>query len=55
METGWPDVTAALWTRREVLRYGENPHQRAALYVRGSAAQGRPGQAAAQAAARARA
>ncbi len=36
-ETGWPDVTAALWTRREVLRYGENPHQRAALYVRGSA------------------
>ena len=33
-ETGWPDVTAALWTRREVLRYGENPHQRAALYVR---------------------
>ena len=34
-ETGWPDVTAALWTRREVLRYGENPHQRAALYIRG--------------------
>ena len=34
VETGWPDVTAALWTRREVLRYGENPHQRAALYVR---------------------
>jgi phosphoribosylaminoimidazolecarboxamide formyltransferase/IMP cyclohydrolase len=39
-ETGWPDVTAALWTRREALRYGENPHQRAALYVRSSAAQG---------------
>src|SRR5580700_5244521 len=36
-ETGWPDVTAALWTRREALRYGENPHQRAALYVRGPA------------------
>jgi phosphoribosylaminoimidazolecarboxamide formyltransferase/IMP cyclohydrolase len=35
-DSGWPDVTAALWTRREVLRYGENPHQRAALYVRGS-------------------
>jgi phosphoribosylaminoimidazolecarboxamide formyltransferase / IMP cyclohydrolase len=35
-ETGWPDVTAGLWTRREVLRYGENPHQRAALYVRSS-------------------
>ena len=39
-ETGWPDVTAALWTRREVLRYGENPHQRAALYIRAPA---RPG------------
>ena len=39
-ETGWPDVTAAVWTRREALRYGENPHQRAALYVRGSAAEG---------------
>jgi phosphoribosylaminoimidazolecarboxamide formyltransferase/IMP cyclohydrolase len=34
METGWPDVTAAVWTRRDVLRYGENPHQRAALYLR---------------------
>jgi phosphoribosylaminoimidazolecarboxamide formyltransferase / IMP cyclohydrolase len=33
-ETGWPDVTATVWTRRDVLRYGENPHQRAALYVR---------------------
>ncbi|MBO0770248.1 MAG: bifunctional phosphoribosylaminoimidazolecarboxamide formyltransferase/IMP cyclohydrolase, partial [Actinobacteria bacterium] len=32
-ETGWPDVITAQWTRREVLRYGENPHQRAALYV----------------------
>jgi phosphoribosylaminoimidazolecarboxamide formyltransferase / IMP cyclohydrolase len=42
-ETGWPDVTAALWTRREVLRYGENPHQRAALYVRGSASSGSAG------------
>ena len=36
-ETGWPDVTGAVWNRREVLRYGENPHQRAALYVRGGA------------------
>jgi phosphoribosylaminoimidazolecarboxamide formyltransferase / IMP cyclohydrolase len=27
-------VTGALWTRQDVLRYGENPHQRAALYVR---------------------
>jgi phosphoribosylaminoimidazolecarboxamide formyltransferase/IMP cyclohydrolase len=32
-ETGWPDVTAAVWSRREVLRYGENPHQQAALYT----------------------
>jgi phosphoribosylaminoimidazolecarboxamide formyltransferase / IMP cyclohydrolase len=32
-ETGWPDVVGALWSRREVLRYGENPHQRAALYL----------------------
>jgi phosphoribosylaminoimidazolecarboxamide formyltransferase / IMP cyclohydrolase len=31
-ETGWPKVTGAQWLRREVLRYGENPHQRAALY-----------------------
>jgi phosphoribosylaminoimidazolecarboxamide formyltransferase / IMP cyclohydrolase len=33
-ETGWPDLWSAVWTRREVLRYGENPHQGAALYVR---------------------
>jgi phosphoribosylaminoimidazolecarboxamide formyltransferase/IMP cyclohydrolase len=33
-ETGWPDVVGAFWTRREVLRYGENPHQGAALYRR---------------------
>jgi phosphoribosylaminoimidazolecarboxamide formyltransferase / IMP cyclohydrolase len=31
-ETGWPDVVGAFWARREVLRYGENPHQGAALY-----------------------
>jgi phosphoribosylaminoimidazolecarboxamide formyltransferase / IMP cyclohydrolase len=37
-DTGWPDVTAAVWERREVLRYGENPHQRAALYVAPGAA-----------------
>ncbi|HWG60704.1 MAG TPA: bifunctional phosphoribosylaminoimidazolecarboxamide formyltransferase/IMP cyclohydrolase [Streptosporangiaceae bacterium] len=36
-ETGWPAVTGALWTRREVLRYGENPHQKAALYERAGA------------------
>ena len=33
-QTGWPDMTAAVWTRKDVLRYGENPHQRAALYLR---------------------
>jgi phosphoribosylaminoimidazolecarboxamide formyltransferase/IMP cyclohydrolase len=32
-ETGYPDVTGAVWRRSDVLRYGENPHQRAALYV----------------------
>jgi phosphoribosylaminoimidazolecarboxamide formyltransferase/IMP cyclohydrolase len=32
VETGWPDVTAAVWERRDVLRYGENPHQKAAIY-----------------------
>jgi len=33
-QTGWPDVVGAVWTRKDVLRYGENPHQRAALYLR---------------------
>ncbi len=37
-DTGWPDEIGALWSRREVLRYGENPHQRAAVYVRGGQA-----------------
>ncbi len=32
-QTGWPDATSAVWRRKDVLRYGENPHQRAALYV----------------------
>jgi phosphoribosylaminoimidazolecarboxamide formyltransferase / IMP cyclohydrolase len=32
-ETGWPAFTGMAWSRAEVLRYGENPHQRAALYV----------------------
>jgi phosphoribosylaminoimidazolecarboxamide formyltransferase/IMP cyclohydrolase len=32
-ETGWPDLIAATWQRHDVLRYGENPHQRAALYL----------------------
>jgi phosphoribosylaminoimidazolecarboxamide formyltransferase / IMP cyclohydrolase len=31
-QTGWPNLATAVWDRRDVLRYGENPHQRAALY-----------------------
>jgi phosphoribosylaminoimidazolecarboxamide formyltransferase/IMP cyclohydrolase len=30
--TGFPAWTGASWQRASVLRYGENPHQRAALY-----------------------
>ena len=33
-------LVSAVWTRREVLRYGENPHQDAALYVRPGAPPG---------------
>jgi phosphoribosylaminoimidazolecarboxamide formyltransferase / IMP cyclohydrolase len=33
VQTGWPDVSAAAWRRKAVLRYGENPHQAAALYI----------------------
>ncbi len=29
---GWPAWTGATWDRGAVLRYGENPHQQAALY-----------------------
>jgi phosphoribosylaminoimidazolecarboxamide formyltransferase/IMP cyclohydrolase len=32
-QTGWPDLVAQVWQRSDALRYGENPHQRAALYV----------------------
>jgi phosphoribosylaminoimidazolecarboxamide formyltransferase / IMP cyclohydrolase len=35
-DTGLPDVLGGFWTRSEVLRYGENPHQRAALYLPGA-------------------
>ncbi|HEX6525047.1 MAG TPA: bifunctional phosphoribosylaminoimidazolecarboxamide formyltransferase/IMP cyclohydrolase [Streptosporangiaceae bacterium] len=28
----WPAVAGALWHRADVLRYGENPHQKAAIY-----------------------
>ena len=40
VQTGWPDVAGALWPRADVLRYGENPHQRAALYARPGAPAG---------------
>ncbi|MGQ0625053.1 MAG: bifunctional phosphoribosylaminoimidazolecarboxamide formyltransferase/IMP cyclohydrolase [Sporichthyaceae bacterium] len=31
----WPTWVGATWTRAAVLRYGENPHQQAALYASG--------------------
>jgi phosphoribosylaminoimidazolecarboxamide formyltransferase/IMP cyclohydrolase len=31
--SGFPGWVAASWERAAVLRYGENPHQRAALYI----------------------
>ncbi len=34
---GFPAWVGATWDRAAVLRYGENPHQRAALYTDGSA------------------
>jgi phosphoribosylaminoimidazolecarboxamide formyltransferase / IMP cyclohydrolase len=41
--TGFPAWVGATWTRATVLRYGENPHQEAALY-----SHGRPGVATAE-------
>jgi phosphoribosylaminoimidazolecarboxamide formyltransferase/IMP cyclohydrolase len=32
-DSGWPAVAGVLWRRADVLRYGENPHQRASLYL----------------------
>ncbi|KQV74040.1 phosphoribosylaminoimidazolecarboxamide formyltransferase [Aeromicrobium sp. Root344] len=31
-EDGWPEFTGATWDKSAVLRYGENPHQPAALF-----------------------
>jgi phosphoribosylaminoimidazolecarboxamide formyltransferase/IMP cyclohydrolase len=45
-DSGWPDTIGAVWTRGQVLRYGENPHQRAALYLRGAAPGGSMAEAA---------
>ena len=41
--TSFPAWVGATWTRETVLRYGENPHQKAALYTHG-----RPGVATAE-------
>ncbi len=38
--TGFPSWVGATWDKADVLRYGENPHQRAALYRNGYQAGG---------------
>ncbi|PPK69651.1 bifunctional phosphoribosylaminoimidazolecarboxamide formyltransferase/IMP cyclohydrolase [Actinokineospora auranticolor] len=38
--SGFPGWVGATWERENVLRYGENPHQKAALYVRGDGTSG---------------
>lgn len=43
--TGFPAWFGATWQRADVLRYGENPHQHAALYAQGG---GEPGLAQAE-------
>ena len=43
--SGFPGWVGATWDRANVLRYGENPHQKAALYTQGD---GRDGLASAQ-------
>ncbi|GGM13478.1 bifunctional phosphoribosylaminoimidazolecarboxamide formyltransferase/IMP cyclohydrolase [Promicromonospora citrea] len=40
VSTGFPAWMGGTWERADVLRYGENPHQRAALYTRGDGASG---------------
>ena len=40
--TGFPAFTGATWQKKAVLRYGENPHQPAALYVDTGAAPASP-------------
>ena len=39
-QTGWPDLIARVWNRADALRYGENPHQRGAIYTSGGPAAG---------------
>lgn len=38
--SGFPAWVGGTWERSDVLRYGENPHQRAALYTRGDGVTG---------------
>jgi phosphoribosylaminoimidazolecarboxamide formyltransferase/IMP cyclohydrolase len=38
--SGFPAWVGATWDKASVLRYGENPHQRAALYTAGFASEG---------------
>ncbi|KQS99640.1 phosphoribosylaminoimidazolecarboxamide formyltransferase [Cellulomonas sp. Leaf395] len=40
-DSGFPAFTGTTWVRGEVLRYGENPHQQAALYLTPDGAAGR--------------
>ncbi|MBE1874765.1 bifunctional phosphoribosylaminoimidazolecarboxamide formyltransferase/IMP cyclohydrolase [Myceligenerans pegani] len=40
VSTGFPAWVGGTWERANVLRYGENPHQRAALYARGDGGTG---------------
>ncbi|WP_285101232.1 bifunctional phosphoribosylaminoimidazolecarboxamide formyltransferase/IMP cyclohydrolase [Promicromonospora sp. MEB111] len=40
VSTGFPAWVGGTWERADVLRYGENPHQRAALYTRGDGVTG---------------
>ncbi|QJW37477.1 bifunctional phosphoribosylaminoimidazolecarboxamide formyltransferase/IMP cyclohydrolase [Cellulosimicrobium protaetiae] len=40
VSTGFPAWIGATWDRADVLRYGENPHQRAALYTNGDGRNG---------------
>ena len=40
VSSGFPAWAGAIWERADVLRYGENPHQRAALYTRGDGGTG---------------
>jgi phosphoribosylaminoimidazolecarboxamide formyltransferase/IMP cyclohydrolase len=35
-EDGWPEIVAETWEKSSVLRYGENPHQQAAVYRSGT-------------------